>query len=64
MTQPDNKQLRFNARDYKRLRDACRALGTSMAEFIEFATLTALDEMEGYARDAEVLRRFYGGGVQ
>jgi hypothetical protein len=34
-----------------RLRDACQALGITFAEFIRFAVMQALDELEGYARE-------------
>jgi hypothetical protein len=42
-----------------RLRETCRSLGTSYSEFVHFATLQALDEVEAYGRDAEALRAYY-----
>lgn len=32
-----------------------------MSEFIEFATLQALDEMEGYAADQRAINAYYQG---
>ena len=36
-----------------------RALGTTFAELVHWATLHALDELEGYARDSAEIRAFY-----
>ncbi len=43
-----------------RLRDACRALGTSYPEFVHFAVMHAVDECEGIAAE---IRRNGGQGL-
>ena len=54
-----NRELKFTPAEMTRLRETCRSLGTSYSEFVKFATLQALDEVDGYARDAEALRAYY-----
>jgi hypothetical protein len=46
-----NDVVTFDVKTRRRLRVACRALGTSYAEFVVFAVKQALDEIEGIARD-------------
>ena len=41
----------FDADTRRRLRDVCRALGTSYVEFITYAVKQALDECEAAARE-------------
>lgn len=45
------RTIMFDARTRKRLREVCRALGTSYPEFVEWAVKQALDECEGAARE-------------
>lgn len=45
-------QLEFTRAEMARIRTVCQALGTSYAEFIHFATMQAVTEVEGYAREA------------
>jgi hypothetical protein len=54
-----NRELKFTPAEMTRLRETCRSLGTSYSEFVHFATLQALDEVEAYGRDAEALRAYY-----
>jgi Recombination endonuclease VII len=56
-----NRDLHFDAAEMERLTNVCRALGTSRPEFVKWAVLQALDEVEGYGRDAAVVRAFYNG---
>ena len=54
-----SRDVHFTPGEMKRLRVACRALNTSFAEFLHFATMQALDECEAIGRDAEAVRRYY-----
>ena len=47
---PPNRRLTFTDDEMDRIRVACQALGTSYAEFIRFATMAAVDEVEGIGR--------------
>ena len=51
----------FTAADRKRLHAVCRALGTSYADFMHFATMQSVTECEGYAQDQELINRYYRG---
>ena len=55
------RDLTFSAEERARLADVCKALGTTFAEVAHFATMRAVDECEGYARDAGLIRAFYEG---
>ena len=57
---PEELTITFAPADRRRLMAACRALGTSYVEFITFATMQAVTECEGYARDQEAIDSFYG----
>ena len=39
----------FTPAESERIRNVCRALGTSYSEFIHFAVMQAVTECEGYA---------------
>lgn len=54
-----DRTVNFDETELVRLRETCRALGTSRAEFIRFATLQALDECEALAREEAEARRAY-----
>lgn len=56
-----SRDLQFDPADMKRLNLAAQQLATTPAEIIVFATRQALDELEGYARDADALRAYYEG---
>lgn len=45
-----NRHVVFTDDEQRRLRDACRALGTSYAEFVRWAVMQAVDECEGLGR--------------
>jgi hypothetical protein len=53
----------FSEDDRKRLMPVCRALGTSFADFIHFATMQAVDECEGLAREQDAIRQYYQGSL-
>jgi hypothetical protein len=53
------RKVTFSAEERKRLAEVCRALGTTFGELVHWATLHALDELEGYARDSTAIRDFY-----
>jgi hypothetical protein len=57
----NERAVNFSKKDYDRIRTCSFALGTSMAEFIEFATLQAVDECEGLARESQRIRDYYQG---
>lgn len=46
----DNRTIAFTPAEMVRLLGACRGLGTSYADFVHFAVIRALDEVEGLAR--------------
>ena len=54
-----NRELKFTPAEMTRLRAVCAALGTSYIELLHFAAMQAVDELEGYASDAEALRAYY-----
>jgi hypothetical protein len=56
-----NRDLNFSPEDMKRLRGACRSLGTSFQEFVVFAVRQALDECEGLAKEARAISDYYEG---
>jgi len=56
-----NRTLTFTREERARLAEVCKVLGTTFQEFVKQATLHALDEMEGYARDAKALNDYYQG---
>ena len=53
------RRLTFTLAERRRLADVCQVLGTTFEEFVHWATMQALDEMEGYARDAALIRAYY-----
>ena len=58
---PDEIMVEFQPEERERLHRVCRALRTSYKDFIEFATMQAVSECEGYGDDAALIRRFYEG---
>ena len=48
-------RVTFDQAERARLREVCRALGTSYPEFVRFAVLRAVDECEGLARESRCL---------
>ena len=51
----------FTRAERARLAEVCMALGAKFPEFVHFATMRAVDELEGYARDAALIRAYYNG---
>ena len=45
----------------RRLERACAALQCGYGLFVGWAVRQALDEMDGYAADAQAIREFYEG---
>ena len=56
------RRISFTPEQMKRLREVCRALGTSYVQFVEFAVMQAVDEVEGYGRDQEAINDYYQRG--
>ena len=56
----DNRQLKFTPEEMVRLRECCRGLGTSYADFIRVVVLQALDEYEGLERTLAVRLNHHG----
>lgn len=50
----------FTKKERERLRRCTEALRTSYIDFIHFATMQAIDEMEGYAEQARQINEHYG----
>jgi hypothetical protein len=55
------RQLTFSEEERGRLAVCCKALGTSFEEFAHFATMQAVDEVEGYGRDIRAMKDYYEG---
>jgi hypothetical protein len=53
------RQLTFSEEERARLVTACRALSTTFEELVHWATLHALDELEGLAQDYDAIKAFY-----
>jgi hypothetical protein len=53
------KKVTFSAEERKRLANVCVALGTTFQEFCHFATMQAVDECEGLARDQKLISAYY-----
>lgn len=51
--------MTFTPEERRRLMVACRALRTTYVEFVHFATMQAISECEGYARDQAEVDAFY-----
>lgn len=56
-----NRDVQFSPSQITRIKTVCAGLQTSMADFIVFATMQAVDEVEGLTRDQEEIRRWYAG---
>ena len=54
----------FTREERERLAPVCIALGTTFGEFVHFATMRAVDELEGYARDSALIRAYYDGTLR
>ena len=59
MSKAQRRALEFDEDTLRRLNKAAQDLGISAADIIEQATKMALDELEGYAREAAAIRRHY-----
>jgi hypothetical protein len=51
----------FTEEERARMHKVCRALRTSYKEFIHFAVMQSITELEGYANDYEAIHRYYQG---
>jgi hypothetical protein len=53
------RTVAFDEGELARIRECCQALGVAYVEFIHKATMDAVEELEGYARDehAEIRRQ-------
>lgn len=58
------RTVTFSAEERARLAEICKALGTTFGEFVHFATMRAVDECEGYGRDAGLVRAFYNNDIR
>lgn len=45
-----------------RVERARKSLNTTVPQLIQTVTMQGLDELEGYAREEDAIRRFYDGG--
>jgi hypothetical protein len=54
---PPARQVQFQPAEMARIRVACQALGISYGEFMHFAVMQAVTELEGYAREEAAARR-------
>lgn len=53
---PKMGDVTFTASERARLAEVCKALGTTFAEFVHFATMEAVSEVEGYGAEAAAER--------
>ena len=54
-----SRDIQLTPQDMARLTGVVAALRCSYGEFVGWAVRQALDEMEGYAADAKLIREFY-----
>jgi hypothetical protein len=57
--QPDEIGIIFTTEQRERLHRVCRALRTSYVDFVTFATMQAITECEGLAREQDAIHQFY-----
>ena len=54
-----NRDVNFEPDEMRRIRECCRSLGTSYAEFIRWATMQSVSECEGLAADQALVTAYY-----
>ncbi len=55
------RTLTFTKEERARLAEVCVALSITFEEFAHFATMRAVEECDGYARDANLVKAYYDG---